>query len=111
MPFVRHVKLASDVTEMFRQEGMSDKVQLLETSSELYAAYYCLDGFIDSYYGDLVPSTGYLRVFDLQKYKNGMLLLPPDFAGDCRVPAKMIPQEKNCLRLLPITFASMASSG
>lgn len=94
MPFVRHVKLASDVTEMFRQEGMSDKVQLLETSSELYAAYYCLDGFIDSYYGDLVPSTGYLRVFDLQKYKNGMLLLPPDFAGDCRVPAKMIPQEK-----------------
>ena len=33
---------------------------------------------VDYYYGPLVPSTGYLKVFGLEKYYNGMLLRIPD---------------------------------
>lgn len=94
LPFERSTKLTTDVIELFRNAGMADKVTLLESASDLYTTYYSLDGFIDSYYGDLVPSTAYVRVFDLKAYESGMLLLPPDFAADATKPAGMKPQPK-----------------
>ena len=93
-PFKRYMKLTADVIKEFEKAGMDDKVRLLRSTSELYTVYYRLDDIIDSYYGDLVPDTSYLRVFDLVKYKGGMLLLPPDFSGGTNVPAEMIPQAK-----------------
>lgn len=94
LPFVRSTKLTADVVTLFREAGMADKVTLLESASDLYTSYYSLDGFIDSYYGDLVPTTAYVKVFDLRAYESGMLLLPPDFASDPSKPAVMKPQPK-----------------
>lgn len=95
LPFVRNVRLTTDVIDVFRRAGMSDKVLLLETNDDIYTTYYDLDGFVDSYYEDLVPSTGYVRVFDLQRYEDGMLLLPADFSTDEIVrPAKAVRQKK-----------------
>lgn len=76
--FVRRERLTVDVIEMFRKQGLNDKVRLLSTSKDLYTIFYKLDNIIDSYYGPLVPSTGFLKVFDLVPYKEGMLLLGPD---------------------------------
>ena len=73
---------------------MADKVTLLETAADLYTTYYSLEGFVDSYYGDLVPSTSYVGVFDLVPYESGLLLLPPDFDGDRTKPAGINPQPK-----------------
>lgn len=92
--FVRSTKLTTDVIKLFRNAGMADKVTLLETASDLYTTYYSLEGFVDSYYGDLVPSTSYVGVFDLVPYESGLLLLPPDFAGDRTKPAGINPQPK-----------------
>ncbi|MCQ2585428.1 MAG: nucleoside kinase [Treponema sp.] len=36
-----------------------------------------IDGFVDMHYGPVVPSTGYLKVFDLMKYEQGFLLRYP----------------------------------
>lgn len=94
IPFVRSTKLTTDVIKLFRNAGMADKVTLLETASDLYTTYYSLEGFVDSYYGDLVPSTSYVGVFDLVPYESGLLLLPPDFAGDRTKPAGINPQPK-----------------
>ena len=94
IPFVREMKLTEDVAAAFKGVGMNDKAQLLESGAELYSAYYRLGDFIDSFYGDLVPSTGYVGVFNLVKYKHGMLLLPADFTGDGSKPATMVHQEK-----------------
>ena len=94
VPFVRSTKLTTDVIKLFRNAGMADKVTLLETASDLYTTYYSLEGFVDSYYGDLVPSTSYVGVFDLVPYESGLLLLPPDFAGDRTKPARINPQPK-----------------
>lgn len=77
MPFQRRERLTSDVIEMFKLQGLHDKVRLLSTVSDMYTIYYKLDDIIDSFYGPLVPSTGMLKVFDLVPYENGMLLLPP----------------------------------
>lgn len=94
IPFVRSTKLTADVITLFRNAGMTDKVTLLETAADLYTTYYSLEGFVDSYYGDLVPSTSYVGVFDLVPYESGLLLLPPDFDGDRTKPAGINPQPK-----------------
>ena len=78
LPFQRHERLTTDVIEMFRKQGLKDKVRLLEGINQLYTVYYKLDDVIDSFYGPLVPSTGMLKVFDLVPYEKGMLLLGPD---------------------------------
>ena len=78
MPFVRRERLTTDVIEMFKKQGLKDKVRLLESINQLYTVYYKLDDIIDSFFGPLVPSTGMLKVFDLVPYENGMLLLGPD---------------------------------
>ena len=77
-PFKRRERLTTDVIEMFRKQGLKDKVRLLEGVNQLYTIYYKLDDIIDSFYGPLVPSTGMLKVFDLIPYEDGMLLLGPD---------------------------------
>ena len=93
LPFVRKERLTSDVIKIFEKQGLHDKVRLLRSIHDLYTVYYRLDGVADSYYGNLAPSTGMCRVFDLIKYKEGMLLLPPDSA-DPSVAATPIEQEK-----------------
>ena len=78
LPFVRRERLTTDVIEMFRKQGLKDKVRILESINQLYTVYYKLDDIIDSFYGPLVPSTGMLKTFDLVPYESGMLLLGPD---------------------------------
>lgn len=68
----------TEVVELFRRRGMMDKVKLLETSGELYSYYYTLGDSVDYYYGSLLPSTGYIRLFDVVKYDNGLLLRVPN---------------------------------
>ena len=59
-------------------QGSEDKVRLLRTSGQVYMDYYTLGRTADYYYGRLVPSTGYLKVWDLQLFHEGMLLRGPD---------------------------------
>ena len=93
MPFKHRERLTTDVIEMFRKQGLKDKVRILESVNQLYTIYYKLDNIIDSFYGPLVPSTGMLKVFDLVPYESGMLLLGPD-RKDITQVAKWEPQPK-----------------
>ena len=58
----------AEAVRVFSERGMNDKVRLLETSGSLYTYYYTLGDTIDYYYGNLLPSTGYLKLFDIVKY-------------------------------------------
>lgn len=95
IPFRRHEVLTDEAIEMFKSLGYDDKVSLLETSAELYTKYYTLEGTPDYYYEALVPSTGYLKVWGLSLYKNGMLL---------RVPNRHKPEELAPFVEQPRTF-------
>ncbi|WP_055097390.1 nucleoside kinase [Gabonia massiliensis] len=93
MPFERIECPTKEALEIFRSQGMEDKVALLETSRRLYTIYYRLDNLIDYYYSCLVPSTGYLKVFDLIKYNGGLLLVPPS-VDNPQVTSQIVRQEK-----------------
>lgn len=93
LPFERVETTTTEAIDLFRSLEMYDKVALLETAQTLYTSYYKLAGWADYYYGGLVPSTGYLSVFDLIHYDEGMLLLPPDRTDPERTPVP-VPQPK-----------------
>lgn len=93
IPFIRRQRLTHDVREIFVAAGLDDKVELLDTSGEIYSVYYTLGETPDSYYGNLAPSTGALQVFDLVKYHNGILLLGPD-PKQPNIPKQPIRQDK-----------------
>lgn len=75
LPFERKERLTSDVIKIFEEQGLDDKVKLLQSLHDLYTVYYRLDGVCDSYYGNLAPSTDMCPVFDLQLFEEGFLLM------------------------------------
>lgn len=78
MPFRRNEAHTEEAVRIFRERGFEDKVRLLETSEAVYTDYYTLGDTVDYYYGALLPSAGYLKVWGLEKYHQGMLLRIPD---------------------------------
>ena len=78
LPFRRYEVKTDEAISMFEQMGYSDKVKLLQTAGDVYVNYYMLEDTADYYYEALVPSTGYLKVWNLSLYKDGMLLRVPD---------------------------------
>ena len=78
IPFRRHEVLTDDAVGMFESLGYDDKVSLLKTAGDLYVNYYTLEDTPDYYYEALVPSTGYLKVWNISLYRNGLLLRVPD---------------------------------
>ena len=77
MPFHRYDVQTARAIKEFRKAGFTDKVRLLETSGEAYTDYYTLGETSDYYYGKLVPSTGYLTVWGIMGYYDGLLLQVP----------------------------------
>ena len=93
LPFIRHEKHTDEIIRLFKERGMDDKVKLLETSGQLYSCYQQLSDTIDSYYGSLVPSTGYIRLFDIVKYYDGLLLRIPNRKNPDKLE-EVVKQEK-----------------
>lgn len=93
IPFRRIECRTEEAVRLFRARGMMDKAKLLETSGQLYTYYYSLGDTVDYYYGSLVPSTGYIHLFDIIKYHDGLLLRIPSRKQPDELE-KMVKQEK-----------------
>ncbi|MCR4992860.1 MAG: nucleoside kinase [Lachnospiraceae bacterium] len=78
LPIIKKSIPTAEAVKMFRDLGMNDKVELFKYRSASSTNYYELDGFKDYFYGYMPASTGILKVFDLQLYEEGFLLLLPD---------------------------------
>ncbi len=89
MPFRRTEATTEETIRVFTERGFFDKVKLLETSGQVYSDYYTLGDTVDYYYGPLVPSAGYLKVWDLERYEDGMLLRVPDWNNPSQVAEKV----------------------
>lgn len=77
IPYTRTESHTEEVVRLFEKRGMMDKARLLDTYGQLYSYYYQLGDTVDCYYSSLVPSTGYIRLFDIVKYYDGLLLRIP----------------------------------
>ncbi len=61
----------------FMECGMEDKAKLFQFRRSSHVNIYDMDGFQDYFYGYMVPSTGYLKYFDLLLYEDGFVLVFP----------------------------------
>lgn len=85
-------KQASQVMQLFGERPDGAKT-LFKTLSNPYIRYYRMGDYIDYYTDVLAPSTGYLSIFDLEPYFDGMLLrIPNRRHPDCLEEA--VPQDK-----------------
>lgn len=68
----------SEAVEIWKQSGYSEKAKLFSGGNpDQPVIVYELDGYRDYFYSDMLPSTGYYELFELRRYKNGLLLRNP----------------------------------
>ncbi len=72
--------------ELFAKLGMPDKEKLFKYRLSSKVNLYDTNGYEDYYYGYMVPSTGYLKYFELHKYDKGFVLQLPTQHAPKQVP-------------------------
>ncbi len=94
LPIEKRSINTDDAIELFQREGLVHKAQLLSFRVNSHVNVYELDGFVDYFYGYMVPDTGYIRCFGLELFENGFVLrLPtlkdPEHLGQFRPSMKV----------------------
>lgn len=87
-----------DANALFAEQKMLDKVSLFKYRGSSSVNVYNLDGYYDYYYGFMLPSTGYVKCFDLKKWDDGFMLI---------LPTKEHPDSLDTFQPLPKLFNSM----
>ncbi|MDY2642191.1 MAG: nucleoside kinase [Mediterranea sp.] len=93
LPIQRVECHTTEAIEIFKSQGLNDKVKLLETSDSLYTYYNIMGDTVDFYYGNLLPSTGFIQLWDIVKYYDGLLLRVPNKEQPDRLE-EVVKQEK-----------------
>ena len=78
---------------LFKERGMSEKEKLFKYRRGSAVNLYCLDGYRDYYYGYMLPSAGYIKYFDITRYRKGIMLVLPEKEKPDVVPP-FVPREK-----------------
>lgn len=87
MPFTKVKMPVEEAEKLFSANNQPDKVELQKSLGKFICSVYFLDGKADTFHGPLLPSTGYLTVFDLVPFADGFCLQFPS-EGDF---SKVIP--------------------
>lgn len=77
LPFIREEMPTDEAIKAFQEYGLEDKYEFFKNRDRIYTSVYHLGNSINYYHGFLVPSTGYLQTFGLEKYEEGLLLKLP----------------------------------
>ena len=85
IPLIRRRVALSDAIERYHADGQEDKARLLKWRNVDYFDEYSYGDFSDYYYGEMMPSTGYLTVWDIREAEDGFLFVYPDNADPDRV--------------------------
>lgn len=87
MPFSRVKQPAGEAEKIFLSHNRPEKSKLVETTGKCFVSVYYLDGYGDTFYGPLLPSTGYLKHWDVVTYFDGFLLQYPGISDPEKIPS------------------------
>ncbi len=93
LPFIKKGIPTDEVIQIYQKEKLEDKARLTEQVGRIYTNIYFLNGFANYHYGHLLPSTGYIKLFDLSAYFDGILLQVPKLGKPDRL-YKFVRQNK-----------------
>lgn len=87
LPFIKTVVDRDEAIRIIKEDGRTEKLRLLsETLGIKQVKFYTLDGYRNFFYGLMAPSTGYIKYFQLMKYRRGVLLRFPHQSAPDRIP-------------------------
>lgn len=86
VPFVKITSTLDEAKDAFLNFQMDSKVELLKYRKKDYIRLYDCEGVKNYFYGYMVPSAGYLKVFDLMKYGDGIILMHPTIESPNAIP-------------------------
>ena len=101
-PFCRQEVSLKEAMAYFESKGYHDKVQLLSHRQKDYVTLYQLDDYRDYHQGYMVPSTGFLKWFDLLPAGDGFIL---------RFPQRRSPTELSPMPEYPKLLAAFRQYG
>ena len=78
IPLLRRRVDKKAAIDHFAADGQMDKARLLSWRKFDYFDEYAYGDFADYYYGEMMPSTGYLTGWDIREAENGFLFVYPD---------------------------------
>ena len=81
IPLIRRRVPLQTAVDRFTKEGQTDKARLLSWRTVDYFDEYAYGDFADYYYGEMMPSTGYLTVWDMIPADGGVVFVYPDDAN------------------------------
>lgn len=86
LPVTKRAYPSEEAVAIFAEHGMMDKVKLFRYRRSSTINVYCLGDYFDYYYGYMLPSTGYIKYFDLLSHEDGMILLLPEKEAPNKLP-------------------------
>ena len=78
IPLIRRRVPLEQAIERYTREGQDDKARLLKWRTVEYFDEYAYEDFADYYYGEMMPDTGYITVWDVVPADGGFLFVYPD---------------------------------
>ena len=78
IPLIRKRITTEQAIDYFRKDGQEDKARLLSYRTAPWFDVYTHDDFADYYYGEMMPTTGYITVWDIIPVDGGFMFLFPD---------------------------------
>ena len=91
-PIIEEEKQTKEVIRMFA-ERFNNESSIFETLGNPYCRYFRMGDFIDYYTNVLLPSSGYITLFDIVPFKDGLLARIPNRQNPT-ILEDSIPQEK-----------------
>ena len=78
IPLVRRRVTTAEAESHYKADGQLDKAELLRWRNAEYFDEYVHDDYADYFYGEMMPSTGYLQVWDILPAPGGFMFVYPD---------------------------------
>ncbi|HHY14235.1 MAG TPA: nucleoside kinase [Thermoanaerobacterales bacterium] len=85
-PFLKESVPLKKAIESFKKDKQFDKVRLLKYRKDSHINIYSCGWYKDYFYGYMLPSTGYLKEFDLIHYPPGVIMMFPNTDSPTKVP-------------------------
>ena len=86
-PLIRRRVPLNQAVERFQRSGQEDKARLLAWRTVDYFDEYVHGDFADYFYGEMLPTSGYLTVWDILPADGGVVLVYPDSGAPDRCAA------------------------
>jgi uridine kinase len=93
IPFIKVTVSIDEARKIFLKRGREDRNRVIENREKDYVTLYIFDNIEDYFYGYMVPSSGYLKLFAVEADNGGIVLILPKKENPNVLPDVPIPRK------------------